>query len=86
MQSQSVRASVESSEVYLGQPFEYKIIIEGTTNAQVPELKSIDGMNIQYKGASTSMVSSFGSGANSSTKTVTYSWMFTAYKKGKDNI
>ena len=80
--SQSVRASVESSEVFLGQPFEYRIIIEGTTNAEVPDLGNIEGITIQYKGASTSMVSSFGLGSNSSTKTITYSWMFTAEKKG----
>jgi len=80
--SQSVRASVESSEVYLGQPFEYRIIIEGTTSAEAPDLEEIDGFNIQYKGASTSMISSFGNGSNSSSKTVTYSWSFTPLRKG----
>ena len=79
---QSVRASVESSEVYLGQPFEFRIIIEGTTSAEVPELEDIDGINKQYKGASTSMVSSFGNGSSSSSKTITYSWTFTPLRKG----
>jgi hypothetical protein len=79
---QSVRASVESSDVYLGQAFEFRVIIEGTTDAEVPDLGTIPGINIQYKGASTSMVSSFGMGANNSTKTITYSWSFTATKKG----
>ncbi|MBI9098756.1 MAG: BatD family protein, partial [Spirochaetaceae bacterium] len=79
---QSVRASVESSEVYLGQPFEYRIIIEGTTDAQVPELGTLEGITIRYKGASTSMVSSFGGGSSSSSKTITYTWSFTPLKKG----
>ena len=79
---QNVRATVESSEVYLGQPFEYRIIIEGTSNSQAPTLDPIDGIRIQYKGVSTSMVSSFGLGSNSSTKTVTHSWSFTPTRKG----
>ena len=79
---QSVRATVGTSEVYLGQPFEYRIIIEGITNTQTPELVPIDGINIQYKGVSTSMVSSFGLGSNNSTKTVTHSWSFTPLRKG----
>jgi hypothetical protein len=83
MYGQSVRASVESSEVYLGQPFEYRIIVDGTTDAEVPDLGKIEGITTRYKGASTSMVSSFGLGSGSSrTKTVTYSWSFTALRKG----
>lgn len=80
--AQNVRASVESSEVYLGQPFEFRIIIEGTISSEVPELADIEGIKVQYKGASTSMVSSFGTGSNSSSKTVTYSWTFTPLRKG----
>lgn len=82
LQGQSVRASVESSEVYLGQPFEYKIIIEGTTEATVPDLSEIEGIDIQYRGASTSMISSFGTNGSGSSKTVTYSWLFTPLRKG----
>ncbi len=80
--SQNVRASIQTSEVYLGQPFEYSIIIEGTAETKVPELREIDGFRIRYKGASTSMVSSFGMGGNNSSKTVVYSWFFTPLKKG----
>lgn len=81
--AQNVRASVESSEVYLGQPFEFRVIIEGTTSAEAPDLDKIDGFNIQYKGASTSKISSFGNGSsNSSSKTVTYSWSFTPLRTG----
>jgi len=79
---QSVRASIDSSEVYLGQPFEYRIIIEGSTNSNAPDLGKVDGFNIQYKGASTSMISSFGTGSNSSSKTVTYSWIFSSLRSG----
>lgn len=82
IQGQSVRASVESSEVYLGQPFEYRIIVEGSTEAKMPELGNIDGISISYKGASTSMISSLGLGANRSSKTITYSWSFSALRTG----
>lgn len=83
---QSVRASVESSEVYVGQAFEFRVIIEGTTSSEVPELKDIDGIKMQYKGTSSSMVSSFGNGSSSSSKTIIYSWTFTPYRKGTLSI
>lgn len=82
LSAQTVRASVDSSEVYVGQPFEFRIIIEGTTSSDVPDLSSINGFQISYKGASTTMVSSFGSGGNSSTKSVTHSWIFTPLRSG----
>lgn len=84
--SQSVRASVESSEVYVGQPFEFRIVIEGTSSTDVPEISPISGFQIAYKGASTTMVSSFGSGGNSSSKSVTHIWIFTPLRSGRLEI
>lgn len=84
--SQSVRATIESAEVYIGQPFEYRIIIEGSTDTARPDLPAVPGMDMVYKGASTSVVSSFGTGGNSSSKTVTHSWLFTAHKAGSIRI
>lgn len=80
--SQSVRASIDSSEVYIGQPFEYRILIEGSADTTRPDLPAVPGLDIQYKGASTTMVSSFGTGGNSSSRTVTHSWNFIARKTG----
>ena len=80
---QSVRASIESAEVYIGQPFEYKIIIEGSTDKTVPELPQIENIQTRYTGASTTLVSSFGTGGNSSSRTITHSWIFTPLKSGK---
>ena len=82
VEGQSIRASIDSSEVFVGQPFEYTMIIEGTGNGEIPELKEIDGIDMEYKGSSTSMVSSFGMGKNTSKKTVTYVWIFRAQKTG----
>ncbi|RQW05929.1 MAG: hypothetical protein EH225_04080 [Calditrichaeota bacterium] len=81
--TQSVRATVDSSEVYSGQTFEFRIVIEGSTDSAVPDLPEIDGITTAYRGASTTMVSSFGTGGNNSTRTVTHSWSFTPLKTGR---
>ncbi|MBB6478760.1 BatD family protein [Spirochaeta isovalerica] len=84
--AQSVRATVDTSEVYVGESFEYRIVIDGSTDSTVPELPLIDGIDTAYKGASTTMVSSIGTGSGSTTRTVAHSWSFTPRKIGQISI
>lgn len=47
-----VRTSVESNDVYVGETFLMQITVIGSTDADVPDLGSLEGFAVEYGGAS----------------------------------
>jgi hypothetical protein len=48
-----VTAEIESDRVYVGQPFELQVSVEGDTRSQPPEVPALDGFHIEQRGSST---------------------------------
>jgi hypothetical protein len=48
-----VTAEVESDRVYVGQPFDLQISVEGDMRSQPPEIPALDGFRIEQRGSST---------------------------------
>ncbi len=48
-----VSAEVESDRVYVGQPFELQVSVEGDTRSQPPVVPALDGFHVEQRGSST---------------------------------
>ncbi len=48
-----VTAEIESDRVYVGQPFELQVSVEGDTRSQPPAIPALDGFHIEQRGSST---------------------------------
>ena len=84
--SQSVRAGLESSTAYIGQPVRYTIQISGTEKADRPELDGFADFSIKSAGESTSMRSSFLNGNGTREVISEFNWLLTPLKLGNLEI
>ncbi|MCG8587194.1 MAG: BatD family protein, partial [Pirellulales bacterium] len=79
----SVRASLSSSEAYVGMPVTLRIEISNAAQHQAPTVPSIDGVDVRSSGAaSRSSQTTIINGRRSERSSVTYAWQLTPRRAG----